>query len=182
MRIKLTLLAFLLAGSFAVPSSGQGRHYDRGIYGELLGPSGGLGVNYDARFRKGAETGWGWRAGLGLGYASSSNLVALKFADDKIETYNRMYQVTVPLGINYLVGKGNSKFETGAGISFINAIYTSKSGAKTVSEYGFTPFISLGYRLVTNRGFMLRAGVLPTFDTNASDLNLIPYISFGKSF
>lgn len=152
------------------------------IYFEFLGASNGIGVNYDARFNKNATDGFGWRTGVGFGYSYSSNFLAVNIADDKVDSYNHMFRFSVPVEVNYLLGKGNSKFETGAGLLFCLDRYTSDSGAKPENSFGLGPYLGLGYRLVTKKGFLFRAGALPSYDLGSKKFGLWPYLGFGWSF
>lgn len=87
-----------------------------------------------------------------------------------------------PLEINYLVGKKASKFEMGLGTVVCADRYTSDNGAKPQMSCGLIPYLSLGYRLVTEKGFLLRAGALPLFDFSDKQFGLYPYLSFGWAF
>jgi len=153
-----------------------------GIYVELLGASQGIGVGYDARFRDGTTSGLGWRAGLGFGYAYSSNFVAFNIDDNKIDLYNQIFRLAAPVELNYLMGNGKSKLEAGLGTALCMDLYTSDSGAKPDYSVGIIPYASLGYRLVTDRGFLFRAGLMSTLGFSGSSSSLYPYLSFGKAF
>lgn len=165
-----------------VYSSAQTYQRGKAVYGELLGASQGIGVNYDSRFKVGVSDGFGWRAGLGFGYAYSTNFVAFSIREDKVDTYNQMFRLAIPLELNYLIGKGNSKFETGLGTALCLERYTSQTGAEPENSFGFVPFLSLGYRLVTSKGFLFRAGVIPTYNIPSTQVSFYPYLSFGWAF
>ena len=76
----------------------------RNLSVELLGAQNVVGVNYDSRFD--GNSGLGYRVGIGYGYGNNSGLF-----DQKING------VGVPLELNYLLGKKNSKLELGFGAS-----------------------------------------------------------------
>lgn len=76
----------------------------RNLSVELLGAQNIVGVNYDSRFD--GNSGLGYRVGIGYGYGDNSGLF-----DQKING------VGVPLELNYLLGKKNSKLELGFGAS-----------------------------------------------------------------
>ena len=76
----------------------------RNLSVELLGAQNVVGVNYDSRFE--GNSGLGYRVGIGYGYGNNSGLF-----DQKING------VGVPLELNYLLGKKNSKLELGFGAS-----------------------------------------------------------------
>lgn len=154
----------MLSGSlFAQTAPGN-----RGIYFELFGASGGLGINYDARFKRDVTDGLGWRTGVGMGYAYSTNFVAFHILDDRVDTYNQMFRLSVPLEINYLLGERKSKFESGAGVVFCLERYTSDTGALPENDFGLAPYASVGYRLVTPGGFLLRVGALSSYSFAAN--------------
>ena len=178
-KLIFLLVVLLLAGAYYHPASAQRQPHSQAVYCELLGPSQGIGFSYDARFKKGARDGFGIRAGLGLGYAYSSSILTFDLDGD---IYNQMFRLAVPLEINYLVGKKASKFEVGAGTAICADRYTSESGAKPETAFGALPYLSLGYRLVTDKGFLFRAGVLPFYNFSSNNLRIYPYLSFGWAF
>jgi len=178
----VAVAALLAAGLFSMDLMAQSHQRSRSLYGELLGASQGIGINYDARFNRGKSDGFGWRTGLGFGYAYSSNFVAFNIDGDVVDTYNQMFRAAVPLELNYLLGKKNSKLETGGGAALCMDIYTSDTGARTEASFGVVTYLSVGYRLVTHSGFLFRVGVLPSFNFDGSNLSLYPYIGFGKAF
>ncbi len=138
-KLAIFLSALLVSCVFCNNSFAQSQTRSRAIYGELLGASQGIGFNYDARFKKDASDGFGWRTGLGFGYAYSSIFAAYNIDGEKIDTYNQMFRLSVPVEVNYLLGKGNSKFEAGAGAALCADLYTSASGAKPASSFGWFP-------------------------------------------
>ncbi|MBO4916392.1 MAG: hypothetical protein J5374_00755 [Bacteroidales bacterium] len=192
-RKRLLILTVLFAGIIASsPSYGQN---SRSVYFELLGASNGLGVNYDARFNRDASSGLGWRIGLGSGYRYSSTGLAYDFSDSRIlektdesvhidiyHVYDQCFRAAIPLEINYLLGKGSSKFEIGAGGFLAADLYTSRDGVKPELRFGAAPYLSAGYRLVTARGFFFRAGALPSFNFRTRDASFWPYLAFGWAF
>lgn len=186
--LVLALVAGLLA---AAPSYGQD---SRALYLELLGASNGAGINYDARFNRDSSSGFGWRTGVGFGYRYSSIGLAYDFSDNArsrqgdvtditiTHVYDQCFRTSIPLEINYLLGKGPSKLDLGAGGIFCADLYTAKDGAKPQLVFGATPYLSGGYRLVTAKHFVLRAGLISTFSFRNGDFSFWPYISFGRSF
>ena len=181
-KLALFLSALLVSCVFCNNSFAQSQTRSRAIYGELLGASQGIGFNYDTRFKKDASDGFGWRTGLGFGYAYSSIFAAYNIDGEKIDTYNQMFRLAVPLEVNYLLGKGNSKFEAGAGAALCADLYTSASGAKPASSFGAIPYLSLGYRLVTSKGFLFRVGALPSYNFSGGKFSFYPYLGFGWAF
>lgn len=77
---------------------------------EVLGSTGQVGLSYDARFRPGANYGWGFRTGLNH---SVSAFGRKESSLDWCLSYSGGHGI--PLEINYLTGKRNSHFEVGLG-------------------------------------------------------------------
>lgn len=130
----------------------------KSVFAELGGP-GLASVNYDTRFT-GKEDGIGGRIGVG-GFSTSAGGL-----------------VTIPLAINYLLGKDQRNyFEVGAGYTPV-FISGDEEGMFTGS-FGHLHF---GYRLQpADGGFTFRAGITPVFGNGG----FIPYyasISFGYKF
>jgi hypothetical protein len=113
---------------------------------EIGGPGLALTLNYDMRFGH-KRTGLGFRAGAGY-FATDGNNV-----------------FSVPIQINYLLGKGNSLIELGGGTTFLNS--HGNSNGKTFIFDRITGFIgtaTIGYRYQPQeRGINLRIGFVPIF-------------------
>ncbi len=169
----------------------------RNLSVELLGAQNTVGINYDSRFK--GNSGLGYRVGIGYGYGNTSGLF-----DQKING------VGVPLELNYLLGKKNSKLELGFGASL--GVYqvketigyventgsypggenTDETSPKTYfytssrTQFGYFFFGDIGYRYQRPNGFMFRVGVSPSFNFGDKyGLNktaFFPYIGFGWSF
>lgn len=174
-HIIVTIMATFLSASLLY---GQN---SRSVYLEFLGASNGIGVGYDARFNKGGSFGWGWRTGLGFGY-SNSNITAVGVSDSGYDFYDQSFRLAVPLEINYLFGKRASKFDLGAGAILCTDRYTSKTGADPKNVTGVIPYLSSGYRLVTEKGFVLRAGFLTLYETGGNNFVFWPHLGFGWAF
>lgn len=181
-KIICCLATLLFVGICGSNGYAQSQTRSRAIYGELLGASQGIGFNYDARFKKDASDGFGWRTGLGFGYAYSSIFAAYNIDGEKIDTYNQMFRLAVPVEVNYLLGKGNSKLEAGAGAVLCADLFTSASGAKPTGSFGAAPYLSLGYRLVTSKGFLFRVGALSTYNFSGCKFSFYPNLGFGWAF
>ena len=97
---KIVLSLFALCCFSAV----MAQQKTRSLSVELLGAQTIAGINYDSRFN--GNSGLGYRVGIGYGYGDTSGLI-----DQKING------VGVPLELNYLLGKKNSKLELGFGAS-----------------------------------------------------------------
>lgn len=147
----------------------------RSLSVELLGAQNIAGINYDSRFN--GNSGLGYRVGIGYGYGDNSG-----WYDQKING------VGVPLELNYLLGKKNSKLELGFGASL--GVYqvketigyvkdtgwypggenTDETSPKTdfytssKTQFGYFFFGDIGYRYQRPNGFMFRVGVSPSFN------------------
>jgi hypothetical protein len=161
--MKNLKLLFILPLFFFTQSKSQS---SKAVYAEIGGP-GLASANYDMRFSPN-EDGFGGRIGVG-GFSLSDGFGS------------RASLFTVPLGLNYLLGKdGKNYFEIGAGFTYIGG--SSKddfSSEKFSSSFGnFT----IGYRLApANGGFMFKAQITPVFGSGF----FIPYyggLGFGYKF
>ena len=167
----------------------------RNLSVELLGAQNIVGVNYDSRFD--GNSGLGYRVGIGYGYGNNSGLF-----DQKING------VGVPLELNYLLGKKNSKLELGFGASLgvyqVKETYVKDTGeypggentdetfpkidfyTSSKTQFGYFFFGDIGYRYQRSNGFMFRVGVSPSFNFGDKyGLNkaaFFPYIGLGWSF
>lgn len=139
------------------------------FYAELGGNGVILSANYDRRFNKTAG-GLGFRIGLGNSF-------------DSYTTFT-----TLPVGINYLLGKRGHYFEAGIGGTLL-LLGDSKDdlwsiGGADIDQNKSTLFatvINMGYRRqpVTG-GFNFRGGVSPFFINGQAAINA--YLSFGYNF
>ena len=127
------------------------------FYVELGGPGIIFSANYDTRFSN-TQDGLGGRVGIG-GLSSGSSSI-----------------FTMPLQLNYLLGKDDKFFEIGVGVTINSGNIGGIFNSSTIGTMVF------GYRLQPkNSGFSFRAFVSPVFDGS----NFTPYfvgLSFGYSF
>lgn len=162
----------------------------RNVSVELFGVHNTIGVNYDARFK--GNSGWGYRVGIGYGYADNSVLL-----DQEIKG------IGIPFELNYLLGEKRNKLELGFGASLglyhakeetwyyyqpdypemegQSELYTSSS-----NRYGYFLFGNIGYRYQHERGFLFRIGITPSFNFGdkygLKRAAFYPYLGIGKSF
>lgn len=137
-----------------------------------LGGAGLASANFDMRLQK-KNDGLGFRVGIG-GFSVSSDFNG---------NNNKTNLTTIPLELNYLVGKDQKNyFEMGLGatiISLKDRINGVSDNDKFRSTFGHLYF---GYRLQPkDGGFLFRAGLTPVFGNGF----FIPYwagISFGYKF
>lgn len=135
--------------------------HNKAIFIEGLGNGLGLTANFDMRFKKGVQDGFGFRAGIGGLHLGSADY-------DGGTIQNKL--LTFPVTVNYLVGDKRSAIEAGIGITPIYATVDTYSPTKPklVDESGWSSsgFLNLGYRLQPlNNGFMLRVDWTPAFNS-----------------
>lgn len=118
---KIVLSLFALCCFSAV----MAQQKTRNLSVELLGAQNIVGINYDSRFE--GNSGLGYRVGIGYGYGDNSGFLF----DQKING------VGVPLELNYLLGKKNSKLELGFGASL--GVYQVKETIGYVKDTGRYP-------------------------------------------
>ena len=164
-------------------------NFFRNIYAEFFGPSNIFGISFDSRFSPGTPL--GYRVGLSMGIGGS----IFHFDSNK----NR-FAIGIPIEVNGIFGKQNSKFEVGLGANIglltrrwdkvivenaindnSNPYHTDKS---IRSYFYYYMFGNIGYRLQKENGFMFRVGITPTFVFDGTKhLRLspfvMPYVSFG---
>ena len=130
-KIVLIITLCILALNAFAQKNGT---YTKSINIELLGSSGMVGVNYDARFK--GNHGWGYSAGIGYGYANSNY--------DFVETPGRdgvSHEIGIPVEVNYLFGKINE-------------------GSRK-AQFGYTLFADIAYRYQKPTGFTFSVGLKP---------------------
>lgn len=164
----------------------------RNVYVDLYNGSNVFGVNFDSRFPNSSI--FGWR--IGVGYSQSL-----------FPGYDHNYYcpgISIPFGVNALLGENKNKFEVGIGVT--PGIYSYQcrmyfmggdengnfyKGTKPCGPQswraGCAISIDLGYRLQRPKGFFFRAGLSPCLDINSKVISLhlwsfLPYLSFGYTF
>ncbi len=129
-------------------------------YLEIGGP-GLLSANFDTRFRH-QPNGLGLR--IGFGYATDVFSSGL----------------SIPAGLNYLVGKNRHFFEVEGGVSFIHLFANNDDGwFKENAQSLWIGYAYAGYRYKGPYGFIFRAGFSPLYGGG----HIVPWgsISFGHS-
>ncbi|MEJ7559635.1 MAG: hypothetical protein WKF66_15105 [Pedobacter sp.] len=160
--LSLLLAGFSISSSFAQDASVVEKRAQN-VFVEIGGQGLLFTANYDTRFFK-QRNGLGGRAGIG--YIS---------IDDENVT-------TVPIALNYLLGKGKHFFEIGLGATFIGSSEGTSILFDDDSEGTVLGTMSFNYRLQpVDSGFSLRAGFNPIFNSR----DFIPYfagLSLGYTF
>lgn len=135
------------------------------VFIELGGQGILLTANYDTRFGN-RRDGLGGRAGIGYIAADGE------------------HATTIPIGLNYLLGKGNKFFEIGLGATVVSSkvnfsFFDDNEAEQNSSVIGT---MSFSYRVQpVDSGFSFRAGITPVFNSDF----FIPYyggLSLGYTF
>ena len=167
----------------------------KAVYIEAFGASNTVGVNFDTRFK--GNSGFGIRAGIGYGIGNDASSGFFWGVGQTAQG------VSIPVEINWLLGKKKSHLELGFGMS--NGIYRvrtkygsgfsiSDSGEyelrpgvdKLSMQWGYYLFGNIGYRFQPAKGFTFRVGLNPSFtfgNANGVLKSLFyPYLSIGYAF
>lgn len=141
--------------------------YRKSLFAEISGNGIGITGNFDMRLKANQNNGLGFRVGAGSG--------GNYFSDDN-ETINKY--ISLPLGLNYILGNKRSGFETGIGITPQFAVNPTNDGTKTKAD----GFLNIGYRFQPiNKGVMFRTTWTP--GVNRSGIYADEFgISVGYSF
>ena len=157
----------------------------RNLFVEFGGPSFGIGIGYDQRFKP--ESALGFRAGIAFTNGTAENgswskpNIGLK---EHIEVDFK--GVTLPFEVNGILGNRASKFELGVGATpciLDRAEWENNSFTKQGVKLNIFGTLNIGYRLQRKSGFFLRAGItflLGNLKCSPMDgLFLIPNLSLG---
>lgn len=145
------------------------------VFAELGGNGLVISANFDMRLKKDRNDGFGFRAGIGGGSLESVYPDYYYYDNNGNVSFNlvkeRINLVTVPLSINYIVGKRRSGFEAGLGttIVFANARNGfSNNEITTDKAAGLLGVMNLGYRFQPiKRGVMFHVNWTPIFSTSS---------------
>lgn len=161
----------------------------RNLFIEFGGPSLGVGIGYDQRFKPNSV--FGFRTGISFTNGSYDN-GGWWGANDGYYTKVDFSGITLPLEANAIMGNRASKFEIGIGatpciLERTERIYNRWHHNHNLDKHGVKLNIfgtlNVGYRLQRKSGFFLRVGL--TFligDLKCSPLDgllLIPNLSLG---
>lgn len=167
---------------------------------ELGGAVNMVGGVYEHRFPVGSSAGaptLGFRTGLGFVYSESMSMFA---GSSDLRGWS------VPLELNYLLGRRKNHLEVGAGVNLglynehveyseweyvgqdasgIN-IYNAVPHRETRNSWGHLIYGNVGWRRQAASGFLIRAGISPSFNLGGSHAisraAFWPYLSFGWAF
>jgi len=165
-------LLILFITSLMIPGRGLAQR-NKSVFLEVCGNGVGFSVNYDARFTK-LEKGLGFRAGIGVvpGMRLGGNDDPVGFSWPTI--------LSIPVGLNYLLGKAPNYFEGGIGVTYLygkgNFSFFFLEGEATLSTFMFIP--SAGYRFAyAGKSFQGRVFISPYIGSN--DISLFAGLSAG---
>ena len=161
--LVLLFLSVLVKGQESGSTSSENGKRAQNVFVELGGQGLLFTANYDSRFSK-RRDGLGGRAGIGY----------ISIGGDNAST--------VPLSLNYLLGKGRQFFEIDLGATLLATSGNDNSFLFNENNSNIIGTMSFSYRLQPiDRGFSFRAGLTPIFNKNF----FIPYyagLSLGYSF
>lgn len=158
--VAFLFLVFASSGLFAQKSKAP-KSQHRSFNLELLGQSMGYAFNYDFRFNNQIK---GFGARFGIGYYNFQGETLL----------------SVPLGVNYLLGRNGKYLELGAGFTVgENILFHS-------NDFGASGTLCYGLRVQPeNGGFNFRANINTAFGKSDGDFfffPLVPGVSMGYTF
>ena len=140
------------------------------IYAEIGGAGVVLSLNYDTRLTK-KEGGLGVRGGIGYSCSSTPSFL------------------TVPVGLNYLLGRKGNFLELGAGLSYLHVTnnrgydylpLANKAFYKDQTDLLFET-LNIGYRRQSSKtGLNFRIGLAPIFGEGVHGVG--GYLGIGYSF
>ena len=132
------------------------------VYFQIGGSAPILSVNYDRRFSK-KVNGFGFAAGLGFFGVSGSSIFS------------------VPVSLNYLIGKDSHFMELAAGGTFVSTTTSDFFSNGTNHGSAVLGHFNLGYRYQpSNGGFFFRGGISPLF--YGGEYATSYYVGFGHNF
>lgn len=160
------IMALNVALMFPMLVGAQTSDPNSAVFMEILGNGLVYSFNYDTRFTP-KQDGLGGRAGISYLAIDGASVA------------------TVPLVMNYLLGKNGKYFEIGLGATYVAAAdrTNTNSRANPINRAdGWLGTMSFGYRSQpVDGGFLFRAGVTPLFGSG-SFWPFYPQISFGYAF
>jgi hypothetical protein len=175
----IPIIAFILGGFIQVAKAQEEdtKLSTKQFYIEIGGPGIGFSANLDGRFDAHKKTGMGYR--IGLGFSSYKDNSDYSYGGES----STKTLLTIPLGVNYILGKENSPhtFEVGAGATILSkAVYIGNNDrGKDAPILGHVEFM---YRRVPlDGGFTWRIGFTPLFSLEG-EIILSVAVGMGYSF
>lgn len=135
MKLKIIFLILLTTNTFMFS---QGQTSSKFLEIEFLGNSNHISINYDVRYNPKTNGGLGYRVGLGGTY----------------DYYPSSATISIPAGLNYLLGKNKNYLELGAiAVPEYFFEYKDKLNLKVNAN--------IGYRYISKSGVMLNVLWIP---------------------
>lgn len=178
--IRKLLLLFILLVALGSKSKADEQNRTHNVYVNFFEPViNFVSVNYDNRFLR--DSVFGWHSGVGY--------TPINFGG-----------VSLPVGVNAILGSRSSKFEIGVTVTPYLAAWKESElvmGMEGDTFYKYTNYygpikwkggvavgVNLGYRLQRKSGFFFRTGFAPAVCRDIDPIALalmifIPYFSFG---
>jgi hypothetical protein len=170
--MKKSFLIFFGWSLLMQPVMSQG---NKSVFLEVGGNGLGISVNYDARFAK-VEKGLGFRAGIGF-------FPGVRIGGDNSTLFAWPTILSIPIGLNYLIGKAPNYFEAGLGATYFYAkghfTFFFLGTDETLSTFVFIP--SAGYRFAKpGKSFQGRVFISPYI--GSGEISLYGGVSCGFKF
>lgn len=180
-KLFLYLLVFLVLASNAQTRNERTMLAGKSIYAELAGASFMAGLNYDSRFHENSR--WGYRIGLAYTLAAIDEI---DFCCDCGGSSSAIRGFNIPMEINYLVGRRETKSKLDLGLG-VNLGYYDR---RDEDLFGYFMFMNTGYRFQPRQGVTFRIGLSPKLSLNGESgiieyvwiTSFIPYFSIGYAF
>ncbi len=180
-RLISTLFMLIIVAGAALCQTDHGYN----IYGNFFGPSTGIGICLDSRFKTGGI----------LGYSAGIGYTDFKYKEDDFWIYRfreiKSKGLSIPLEVNAIMGNRASKFEVGLGMTVYlvdrNEIVFNNTYDPPVTKDGtrtnIAGIINVGYRLQRKSGFFMKLGltaIIGNFSCSPLDgWGYIPNLCFG---
>jgi hypothetical protein len=161
MKTKLFTVLFVAFSIQVKAQSVNSDSHKKAVFVEAFGQGLHASLNYDMRFRRGAQSGLGFRVGVGGIFTGTS------YSDAGNNTNGA---VAFPIGLNYLTGENKSSFEAGLGFTphYADTNIDSPTNPKIITEngWGANGYLNLGYRFQPlNNGFLFRLNWTPVISS-----------------
>lgn len=111
-------------------------------------------MNYDIRFN-GTNQGLGVRAGLGVAPDYSEKWYNRK--GQVTGTIRRPVMLTIPFGLNYIIGTGKHFMEVGTGMTYLSD--DSLCYDDITTSYTWLGWVSMNYRRTVGKHLLMRVGL-----------------------
>ena len=185
--MKKMILSFVILGAMLVSSqqvkSQENEIRGKQIFAELGGPGVLFSINFDSRFKNNERLGFGYRIGAGTCFGEFEDGTYTGYNGQEYSEWVTRSYYTIPLGVNYILGKKNSAhmFEIGAGATFLTRkvslfCYDVEKAGNVIGHLSFMYRIS-----PVNGGVSFRIGFTPVIGTSG-DMFPMGGVGIGYAF